>query len=123
MIKNKEELEQALEDGADPMALFQPLLDLLERTREVCPECEGQGWYPNETTARTICPTCNGSGRVGDWHPERLAVLAENQELPDNPFVEHFGLMRDEGEAISSYIYPEAQQDMLKANFKRVEEL
>jgi hypothetical protein len=63
--------------------VYRALSIFLDQTRDDCPKCASRGWWllRNEShkedegdTIRTICVLCHGTGKVGDWHPERLVV-------------------------------------------------
>lgn len=60
----------------------------LDQTKDDCPECGGFGVYPvydkdTQLTYDYSCSNCNGTGKVGDWHPERLVVLKKGQGIVD----------------------------------------
>ncbi len=57
---------------------------LLALTKEKCQECKGKGWTLSNAIADTTCFVCHGTGK-GKPNPERIVVLAGNQDLPDNP--------------------------------------
>ena len=54
------------------------LLEIAEKTRDKCPECSGNGFVTDrvgmDTEEDRDCPNCLGSGRVGEWHLERLQI-------------------------------------------------
>ena len=62
-----------------------PELMILEKTKDNCPKCGGDG-RTLKFLARAFsnrCPECNGYGKLGDYHIERLAVIAIDQSLPE----------------------------------------
>lgn len=79
---------------ADLLLSIEPIatiIKLLEQTREICSECRGglikryengllttDATLPSPELKLVPCPTCNGTGKVGDWHPERIAVLSKD---------------------------------------------
>jgi len=88
---SKGQKEVYLDKATTILSQFQPLIDLLERTRDTCPECYGSGKFYNGDFSREggfndgDCPVCDGSGRTGDFNWDRLAVLAPDQRLPEIP--------------------------------------
>ena len=84
----------------------------LEQLREKCPECYGEGELIDEGGCHNMCNVCNGEGYI--LHPERLVVLDEDQDVPKHP--ERDNLFTKYGG------YLEAQQDMLKANWRKIKE-
>lgn len=90
------------------------LAKALDQTKDDCPNCRGKGQLytcqlPEGEGVR--CPRCYGTGKVGDWHPERLVVLDKDQSCPHiRSFI---GFTPEQ-------IYSEAQQDMLNDNWKKI---
>lgn len=98
--------------GEEPLAT---LLSKLEQTRDDCP-CEG---IKEKTVDRPdgkrinidySCPNCNGTGKVGEWHPERLVVLDADQSLPPNLY------------AIEQHhqVCTGTQNEMLRQRFRKI---
>ncbi len=86
-----------------------------------CSDCRGNKQievYPKEFN---LCPSCKGTGNLldKDGNPVKmLAIVAENQELPKVPEVN--ALLGET--SVYSYRkgYRQAQQDMIKAGWKKV---
>ncbi len=90
---------------------------LLEQTKEKCPDCKGRGFrrsthvdYPEDD-----CFTCHGTGFV--YHPERIVVLASDQNLP---FSKYKLAKLPRGKALEEIGYLQAQDDMLKQGWRKV---
>lgn len=84
----------------------------------ICPDCRGSGKFGVEEDPSQlgdiICPSCLGTG--GE---KMLAIVAENQELPTASSIS------GSGDYCDSYFagYSRARYDMIKAGWKKVEEL
>lgn len=53
------------------------LMDIfLDQTKDDCPECKGEKsvWLGGNSNVFSPCPICQGTGKVGEWHLERLEV-------------------------------------------------
>lgn len=101
-----EVIRRGLPIGGVSSEIAQELLNL----RYDCRECGGSG---KGKIADYLCSTCKGTGKGSPM----LAVLDENQELPE--CIAPLGIYDDGWHQTG---YNEAQQDMLKAGWKKVRE-
>ncbi len=96
------------------LPLLKALLEIYYQTAGVCPECAGETWiwvnHGPEGYLQDTCPTCQGTGKIYDI--KRVAVLAEDQRWPE--------VDREPGRY---KIAPEYLCELIKNNFKRVEEV
>lgn len=46
----------------------------LDQTKDNCSECGGRGFVQFTPSLDKLCSNCDGTGKVGEWHPERLEV-------------------------------------------------
>jgi len=92
---------------------------ILDKVKEKCIDCNGEGLVLIGADDGTTCPDCKGKGYTYDL--DRLVALSKDQRLPYNPYLNMSDLPQPLSRSYQKEGYYNAQQDMLNNNWRKVE--